>query len=87
MTYDNIFIYNVITMIRTQISLSSNEYTLAKRHARNLGISLAELLRKSLRLVLPVNKDKPWMKYAGFVDSGDPHSSQNIDEIVYGQKD
>ena len=28
----------------------------------------------------------PWMRYAGFVESGDPHSSQHVDEIVYGPK-
>lgn len=74
-------------MIRTQISLSEREYVLAKKQAKSLGVSLAELLRKALRLVLPVNTEKPWMKYAGFVESGNPHSSQNIDDIVYGQKD
>jgi hypothetical protein len=26
-----------------------------------------------------------WMRFAGFVDSGDPQSSQSVDEIVYGQ--
>ena len=29
----------------------------------------------------------PWMRYAGFVESGDPNSSQSIDEIVYGSED
>jgi hypothetical protein len=73
-------------MIRTQISLSEDEYEAAKREARRLGISLAELLRRSLRRVLPVDESKPWMRYAGMVESGDPQSSQHIDEIVYGQK-
>jgi hypothetical protein len=74
-------------MIRTQISLSESEYNLAKREAKRLGISLAELLRRALRRMLPVDDSKPWMKYAGSVESGDPESSQHIDEIVYGQKD
>ena len=34
--------YIVNTMIRTQISLSEEEYTAAKREAERLGISLAE---------------------------------------------
>ena len=38
-------------MLRTQISLSGREYDAAKREARRLGISLAELLRRSLRAV------------------------------------
>lgn len=73
-------------MIRTQISLSEEEYSAAKREAERLGISLAELLRRSLRGVLPVDESKPWMRYAGMVESGDPRSSQRIDDIVYGQK-
>ena len=74
-------------MIRTQISLTEGEYTAAKREAKRLGISLAELLRRSLRTVLPPDRSKPWMRYAGMVESGDPHSSRNVDEIVYGRKD
>jgi len=74
-------------MIRTQISLTEEEYKAAKREAQRLGISLAELLRRSLRSILPVDDSKPWMRYAGMVESGNPDSSQTIDEIVYGQKD
>ncbi|MDS4021311.1 MAG: CopG family transcriptional regulator [Candidatus Competibacter sp.] len=74
-------------MIRTQISLTEEEYRAAKNEAQRLGISLAELLRRSLRATLPVDGDKPWMHYAGMVESGDPHSSQRIDELVYGYKD
>jgi hypothetical protein len=73
-------------MIRTQISLSEDEYDAAKREARRLGISLAALLRRSLRTVLPVNDTQPWMRYAGMVETGDPKSSQNIDDVVYGHK-
>ncbi|MBI4558066.1 MAG: CopG family transcriptional regulator [Candidatus Hydrogenedentes bacterium] len=73
-------------MIRTQISLSEVEYRAAKREARRLGISLAELLRRSLRTVLPADASKPWMRYAGMIETGDPESSQKIDDIVYGQK-
>jgi hypothetical protein len=36
---------------------------------------------------VPENDQRPWMRYAGFVESGDPNSSQSIDEIVYGSKD
>ena len=51
-----------------------------------MGISLAELLRHSLRTLLPVDRSAPWMRFAGMVESGDPKSSQRIDELVYGQK-
>jgi hypothetical protein len=73
-------------MIRTQISLSEIEYDAAKREARRLGISMAELLRRSLRTVLPADPGKPWMRYAGMCETGDPESSQKIDDIVYGAK-
>lgn len=73
-------------MLRTQISLSKIEYQLAKKEAKKLGISLAEFFRRALSLVLPVKKDKPWMKYCGDIASGDPHSSQKIDDVIYGGK-
>jgi hypothetical protein len=74
-------------MIRTQISLTEEEYEAAKAEARRLGISLAELLRRSLRSILPVDASKPWMRYAGMVESGDTESSRHIDDVVYGHKD
>lgn len=73
-------------MIRTQISLTQEEYEAAKKEAERLGISLAELLRRSLRPLLPADQSRPWMRYAGMIESGDPRSSSTIDEIVYGQK-
>jgi len=60
---------------------------MAKREARVLGISVAELVRRALREALPVHGQGPWMKFAGFVESHNPHSSQSVDEVVYGQKD
>ena len=74
-------------MIRTQISLTEEEYEAARREAQRLGISLAELLRRSLRSLLPAQGSKPWMRYAGMIESGDTQSSQSIDEVIYGQKD
>lgn len=74
-------------MIRTQISLTEEEYTAAKREAKRLGISLAALLRRSLRTMIPPDDSKPWMRYAGMVESGDPQSSRNVDDVVYGRKD
>jgi hypothetical protein len=74
-------------MIRTQISLAKREYDLAKAHAAALGISVAELIRRAIREILPVPGEAPWMKYAGFLATGDPRSSQAIDELVYRTKD
>lgn len=74
-------------MIRTQISLSEIEYERAKEEARRQGISLAEFFRRSLRNILPVSHQKPWMRFAGMVESGNAQSSQQIDQLIYGQKD
>ena len=74
-------------MIRTQISLNEEEFDAAKREADRLGISLAELLRRSLRSMLPSDGSHPWMRFAGMIESGDQSASQTIDDVVYGQKD
>ena len=74
-------------MIRTQVSLDEQEYALAKKQASALGISIAEYVRRAIRETLPAAGAGPWMRYAGFVESGDRHSSQSIDDIVYGAKD
>ncbi|MGD0438973.1 MAG: CopG family transcriptional regulator [Bryobacteraceae bacterium] len=74
-------------MIRTQISLDEDEYSVAKKEAQTLGISVAEFVRRAIREALPPRGKGRWMKYAGFVESGDPRSSQTVDEIVYGQKE
>ena len=77
-------------MIRTQVTLDEKDYTLAKREARTLGVSVAEFVRRSLRDSLPSvtgDRNDAWMRYAGFVESGDAESSRHIDDIVYGAKD
>jgi len=74
-------------MIRTQISLDRDEYDLAKEEAAALGISIAEFIRRAVRERLPVRGEGAWMKYAGFVETGDPRSSERIDDVVYGAKD
>lgn len=73
-------------MAKMHISLSDAEHNTAKREAARLGISLAKLVRRSRRAMIPVNEPKPWMRYAGMIESGDPRSSQTIDEVVYGTK-
>ena len=72
-------------MIRVQVSFSEREHDAAKREAKRLGISLAELLRRSLRTLLPADDSKPWMRYAGMIETGDPRASRKVDEVVYGQ--
>ena len=82
---DNRFCYYVI-MLRTQISLSREDYEAAKTEAARLGISLAEFMRRALRAALPADESQPWMSYAGMVESGDADSSRHIDDVVYGHK-
>lgn len=74
-------------MIRTQVSLKEEEYRLAKKEAKALGISVAEFVRRAIRTSLPASGNAPWMRYAGMVDTEDQTSSQSIDEVVYGRKD
>jgi Ribbon-helix-helix protein, copG family len=73
-------------MIRTQISLDAREYALLKKEAKARGISIAELIRRAVRQELPSPGRAPWMRYAGLVESGNPRSSETIDEIVYGPR-
>jgi hypothetical protein len=74
-------------MIRTQISLQEDAYRDAKAEARRQGISLAELLRRSIGATLSDRSGhrKPWMRYAGALDSGDRRASRTVDEVVYGR--
>jgi hypothetical protein len=77
-------------MLRTQVSLDEQDYKSAKKEAAALGISVAEYVRRAIRSALPIPRlrhQPKWMRYAGLVESGNPESSQSIDEIVYGDKD
>jgi hypothetical protein len=75
-------------MIRTLVTLDETEYKLAKKEAKSLGISVAEFVRRAVSKSLPLSgADRPWMRYAGMVETGDPLSSQSLDEVVYGSKD
>jgi hypothetical protein len=72
-------------MIRTQISVDADLYAKAKEVARDLGISLAELCRRSLEeTVARQPSDKPWMQYAGTIE-GDATDSGTVDDVVYGR--
>jgi hypothetical protein len=74
-------------MIRISVGFDKQDYALAKKEAKTLGISVTEFVRRAVRDKLPVSSEAPWMRYAGMVASGDPNSSQSIDEIVYSPKD
>ena len=74
-------------MIRTQINLDEQDYRLAKREAAAMGIPVAEYVRRAIRRVLPPSGQPAWMRYAGLVESGNPLSSQSVDDVIYGHKD
>jgi hypothetical protein len=74
-------------MVRTQVSLDEPAYEEAKAEARRQGISLAEFLRRSVAAALGPRRaqDRPWMRYAGALSSGDPEASVSVDDVVYGR--
>jgi Ribbon-helix-helix protein, copG family len=74
-------------MVRTQISLDETAYRNAKRAARRQGISLAEFLRRAVAMALGprTGGDRPWMRHAGSLASGDPRASGSVDAVVYGR--
>ena len=80
---DNNSHHAVVIVIRTQVSFSVLEYEAAKQEAKRLGISLAEWLRRSLRTMLPADASKPWMRYAGLIETGDPEASRKIDDVIH----
>lgn len=74
-------------MIRTQISVDEETYQQAKALAARRGISLAELCRQALGMVLakePV--ERPWTRFAGILE-GNPRDSETVDEVVYGRNE
>ena len=73
-------------MIRIRIRLDAQEYDVLKREANALGISVAEFVRRAIRHRLPSRSEAPWMRYAGFVESGNSRSSQTVDEVGFDSK-
>lgn len=56
-------------------------------HRPGAGIEvMLEALAARRQAADPGAQAKPWMRYAGMVESGDPESSRRIDEVVYGRK-
>ena len=59
---------------------------MAKKEAEALGISVAEFVRGAIRRAFPLTTRPVWMRYAGLVESGNPRSSQSVDDVMYGFK-
>jgi hypothetical protein len=73
-------------MVRTHIRFDEDEYARAQAEAKTLGISVAEFVRRAVRNALQSTGNRPWMRFVGFVESGDPASSQSVDSVVYRRK-
>ena len=74
--------------VTVHVSLDRDLYEQAEAEAGRRGISVAELIRSSLaEAVEPRREARPWMRYAGAFDSGDPDSSSTIDDVVYGSRE
>ncbi|MFI5403412.1 MAG: CopG family transcriptional regulator [Planctomycetota bacterium] len=74
-------------MIRTQVSLDKALYRAAQQEAKRRGISFAELCRRALARIVPGSEEeRPWLRYSGCLDTGDPRSSQTVDEVVYNRE-
>ena len=72
-------------MIRTQISVDEHVYKRAKDMASRRGISLAELVRRSLAETLSrEDAGRPWMAYVGTM-GGEPEDSCTVDDVLYGR--
>lgn len=70
-------------IISTEVSLEEAEYELVEAQAAALGISVAEFIRRAIREMLPAREKEPWMRVCG---SGNPRSSQDIDDLAHGTK-
>ncbi|MGA2195543.1 MAG: ribbon-helix-helix protein, CopG family [Bryobacteraceae bacterium] len=71
-------------MIRIQIRLDKQDYTLIKKEAKALGVPIAELVRRAIRQTLPPGNQPSWMRYAGFVESGNARSGRKNANNWYG---
>jgi Ribbon-helix-helix protein, copG family len=72
---------------RLQIMIEENLDAELGRQAAREGVSKAALIRRyvgeRLRVLPPIEEDPLW-GLVGMIKDGDPNSSQQIDEVVYG---
>ena len=74
-------------MRRTQISLDEQAYEQAKAEAVRQGVSFAEFLRRAVAATLSTrpSPQRPSVRHAGSLASGDPDASVTVDDVVYGR--
>jgi hypothetical protein len=56
----------------------------AHESMKNIFVRTREIVRE---LVEDGPISKPWMQYAGMIETGDARASQKVDDVVYGEKD
>jgi hypothetical protein len=56
------FVCRIGEMIRTQIGFDEQEYALAKKQTKALGVSLAEFVRQATRNALSQSTKARWMR-------------------------
>ncbi|MBI2849278.1 MAG: ribbon-helix-helix protein, CopG family [Chloroflexi bacterium] len=73
---------------RTQISLAPEDHRLVQELADREGVSMSHIVREAVRrYVVEHAPDDPWerlMDIVGIGDSGNPRSSVDHDEVIYG---
>jgi hypothetical protein len=57
-------------MIRTQVTLDKDLYSMLKVEAHASGMSIAEFVRRTLRQAVSSGKQPGWMSFFGLADSG-----------------
>jgi Arc/MetJ-type ribon-helix-helix transcriptional regulator len=72
-------------MMRVRFQLPPDDLERVKLEAARCGVSVSELIRRSLRELLERHHSKPWLRYAGMV-GGLPGPRPSIDEVVYGRR-
>lgn len=74
-------------MVRTQISLTEEQYVAVKRLAAERGMSLSAVIRDAVDRCVAMSSRSPWetmMSAAGSVSSGLGDVSVNHDDYLYG---
>jgi hypothetical protein len=72
-------------MVQIELHLTEAEHAAAAHEAKCCGMSIEDFARWALTAAV-VDADKPWMRYAGMVDSGKATPPDEIDRIAYERR-
>ncbi|MDO8688434.1 MAG: CopG family transcriptional regulator [Dehalococcoidia bacterium] len=77
-----------VKLKRTQISLAPEEHRLVQELAGREGVSMSHVIREAiLEYCVKADTGDPWerlMDIVGIGDSGNPRSSVDHDDVIYG---